>query len=58
MLLAGELLKSAAFIAAGYLYANAIQRVSSIMQIVLWCVTGLIVIIVLIWYKRHGKNRI
>ena len=57
MLLAGELIKSAAFISAGYLYASAIQQVSNNMQIILWCVTAGLFLTGFVWYKRHGKKR-
>ena len=57
MLLAGELIKSAAFISAGYLYASAIQQVSNIMQIILCCVTAGLLLTGFVWYKRHNKKR-
>jgi membrane protein DedA with SNARE-associated domain len=56
MLILGELIKSAAFVAAGYAYGSAIQRASSEIQAVLWGITAVMVIAGMVWSRRHKKS--
>lgn len=54
--LSGELIKSAAIILVGYLYAETLQQASSQVQTVLWGITIVIVIAGLAWSKFHRKK--
>jgi membrane protein DedA with SNARE-associated domain len=55
-LVLGELIKSAAFVAAGYLYTSAIQQVSTGIQIILWGMTAVIVLGGMFWFKLRKKK--
>ena len=56
-LAAGELLKSAALISLGYLFAAAIQQTAHTLQIVLWSLTGLAALAGILWWKKAGKGK-
>jgi membrane protein DedA with SNARE-associated domain len=56
LLILGELIKSAAFVTVGYLYAEAIQQTASNIQGILWSITAVIILTILIWFKRNGKK--
>jgi len=58
MLVLGELIKSAALVFVGYLYARAIQQASDGVQVVLWIVTAIVVIAAMIWFKTRKKKMI
>lgn len=55
MLVLGELIKSAALVLVGYLYARAILQASHGVQVVLWAITAGIIITGIIWLKRRKK---
>lgn len=56
MLLAGELIKSAALVLVGYLYARAVQQASEGVQITLWILTAAIVIAGAIVYRLRRRK--
>lgn len=56
MLVLGELIKSAALVLVGYLYARAISQASQEVQIVLWSITGCIMVAGLVWYRRSKRK--
>lgn len=55
-LVLGELIKSAAIILVGYLYARAIQQASSAVQAILVGITVAFLVIGVIWFKKRKKN--
>lgn len=55
MLVLGELIKSAAFMAVGYAYASAIQQASIQIQASLYGITVVFIIAGLVWFKRFRK---
>jgi len=56
-LVLGELIKSAIFMTAGYLYTSAIQKASTGIQIILWGVTIMVALGGVVWFKlRKRKN--
>ncbi|GAP15688.1 uncharacterized membrane-associated protein [Longilinea arvoryzae] len=58
MLVLGELLKSAALVSVGYLYAQAIEQASAGVRMVLWAMTAILVVAGLVWYRtRKNKAR-
>jgi membrane protein DedA with SNARE-associated domain len=52
----GELIKSAALVAVGYLLAQVLQQASSSVRYVLWGSTAVICIAVWIWVKRRKSK--
>jgi membrane protein DedA with SNARE-associated domain len=52
----GELIKSAALVAVGYLFAQVLQQASSSVRYVLWGSTPVIGISVWIWFKRRKSK--
>jgi len=55
--IAGELLKSAVIMLAGYLFSAVIKTASGTMQAVIWCVTGALLVAGLIWYRRRKNTQ-
>jgi membrane protein DedA with SNARE-associated domain len=55
-LVVGELIKSAVFVYAGYLYTTAIQQVSTGIQIILWGMTTVVVLGGIVWFKLRKKK--
>jgi membrane protein DedA with SNARE-associated domain len=55
-LVAGELIKSAILVSVGYIFALSIQQATLGVQVALWIITALVLIAVLIWYKRHHPS--
>ncbi len=53
----GELLKSAALMMVGYMYATGIQQAYSGVQTVLWIITVVVLTVVFIYFKRHKKMK-
>lgn len=56
LLVLGELLKSAALLAVGYLYASGIQQAFGGVRVVMGVITVLLVIIGLVIYRNHHKK--
>lgn len=56
MLVLGELLKSAALVSVGYLYAQALQQASTNVRVALWVITGILVLAGLVWFKTKKKR--
>lgn len=56
MLVLGELLKSAALVSVGYLYAQAIEQASAGVQVMLWGMTAVLVAAGVIWYRARKKK--
>ncbi len=56
MLVMGELIKSAALVTVGYLYAKVIQQTSVDVQVILWSVTSVMLLSGLFWFKRHKQK--
>ncbi len=56
MLVLGELIKSAALVFAGYLYARAIQQASIGVQVILLGITAGMLAAGIIWFKHHKKK--
>jgi membrane protein DedA with SNARE-associated domain len=52
----GELIKSAALIGVGYIYAQMIQQVSITIQLVLWGITAVIFLAGIVWYKWQKRR--
>lgn len=55
-LVLGELIKSAALVSVGYIYAQAVQQTSVSVQWILWVVTAIVVVTIVIWLKLHKRN--
>jgi membrane protein DedA with SNARE-associated domain len=55
-LVLGELIKSAAFVAVGYMYTSAIQQASTGIQIILWGMTAVVVCGGMIWFKLKKRK--
>lgn len=51
----GELLKSAALVTVGYLYADGVNQVFGSVKTVLWIVTAVFMTVILISIKRHKE---
>lgn len=56
MLILGELIKSAALVFAGHLYAQTIQYASHDVQMVLWIGTAVLLVAGVVWFKRRKKQ--
>lgn len=56
MLVLGELIKSAALVTVGYLFARAVGQASAGVQVVLWSITAAAVIGGVIRLKKHGRK--
>lgn len=55
-LVVGELIKSAAFIAAGYIYTSTLQQAESSIRVFLWCLTAVFLAAGWIWFKLVKKR--
>jgi membrane protein DedA with SNARE-associated domain len=58
MLVMGELIKSAALVSVGYLYARAIQQATTGVQVILWIITTILLAGGLFWFKRHKQKSV
>ncbi len=56
MLVLGELIKSAALVFTGYLYARAIHQTSMGVQVILWGISAVLLVTGVVWVKRHKKK--
>ncbi len=53
---AGELIKSALLVGAGFLFSKTIDQTQGVVQFVLWGITGALLLIGLIWFKVIKKH--
>lgn len=56
MLVLGELIKSAAFVATGYACGSAIQQASVNIRAIPFAITGVFLVAGIIWFKRYRKK--
>jgi membrane protein DedA with SNARE-associated domain len=56
MLILGELIKSAALLGVGYLYARVIQQALSGVQAVLWGITAVVLVACVVWFKLRRRE--
>lgn len=56
MWILGEMIKSAALLGAGYLFARTIGQTSSAVQPYLWGATAVIVLGIIVWVKKHPRK--
>ena len=57
LLVLGEVIKSAALVGAGYVYARGIQQAFSGVQIVLWGITVIVIGSILVFIKLNKKMK-
>jgi len=58
MLVLAELIRTSVFVTLVFLYASAIGRASSEMQVILLTMTGFVVISGMVWWKKRSKRKV